>query len=211
MFDGLCGTDATAALDCNHDDPTAELIADAKEDGLVEIGTTTSIKGKGCTFSTSTTTPISGTDVAKRTRGTDCWTVLTDGGKDWVWDLSQYAHRHGGKSGPIIAICGTNGTQDFLNKHKRGYLAQMEAKGGVVLGLLSSNIPTGSSGTVTIPSTVITNATLASHNTATSCWTDLYGVVWRLVPVQCVVKHPLARSRCQAGMCLRGRDTGVSK
>ena len=52
-------------------------------------------------------------EVAKRNTQTECW-VAIDGG---VYDLTEWIRQHPGGSGSIRALCGTDGTDQFISQH----------------------------------------------------------------------------------------------
>ena len=52
-------------------------------------------------------------EVAKRNTQTECW-VAIDGG---VYDLTDWIRQHPGGSGSIRALCGTDGTDQFISQH----------------------------------------------------------------------------------------------
>lgn len=52
-------------------------------------------------------------EVAKRNTQTECW-VAIDGG---VYDLTDWIRQHPGGSGSIRALCGTDGTNQFISQH----------------------------------------------------------------------------------------------
>ena len=52
-------------------------------------------------------------EVAKRNTQTECW-VAIDGG---VYDHTDWIRQHPGGSGSIRALCGTDGTNQFISQH----------------------------------------------------------------------------------------------
>lgn len=65
----------------------------------------------------SATTPsakrYSMAQVKKHATPTDCWTAINGS----VYDLTTWIARHPGGSGPIIRLCGTNGSRAFMSQH----------------------------------------------------------------------------------------------
>lgn len=55
-------------------------------------------------------------DVQMHNTKADCWSAI--GGN--VYDLTSWVSRHPGGEGPIIGLCGTDGTTAFTNKHGNG-------------------------------------------------------------------------------------------
>lgn len=47
---------------------------------------------------------------------TSCYTVIQDS----VYDLTAWVNMHPGGKGAILSICGINGTEKFIKKHKGG-------------------------------------------------------------------------------------------
>jgi cytochrome b involved in lipid metabolism len=54
--------------------------------------------------------------VAKHAVSTDCWTAIGTSPTN-VYNLTPYISTHPGGVGTISALCGTNGTTAFTNKH----------------------------------------------------------------------------------------------
>lgn len=63
--------------------------------------------------STASLRTITMSEVRKHDVASDCWAVVN--GK--VYDLSTWVSEHPGGSGPIISLCGTDGTKAFENQH----------------------------------------------------------------------------------------------
>ncbi len=69
------------------------------------------------TNTTSTTTPTyTMSDVATRKDATSCYTIINN----YVYDLTMWVNMHPGGKGAILSICGVDGTEKFMNKHKGG-------------------------------------------------------------------------------------------
>lgn len=60
-----------------------------------------------------TTTGYSQSQVAQHASGTSCWTSISHN----VYDLTQWINQHPGGSGPILGLCGHDGTTAFLAQH----------------------------------------------------------------------------------------------
>ncbi len=79
------------------------------ENGAVTTDTTTG--------ETSTTTPsYTQTEVASHKDATSCYTVISGS----VYDLTMWVNMHPGGKGAILSLCGVDGTERFMNKHKGG-------------------------------------------------------------------------------------------
>ncbi len=52
-------------------------------------------------------------EVAKHASATDCWSVVSGN----VYDLTQWISQHPGGSGPIVGMCGKDGTAGFEGQH----------------------------------------------------------------------------------------------
>lgn len=69
------------------------------------------------TNTTSTTTPtFTLADVSKHTDITSCYSIINDS----VYDLTTWVNMHPGGSKAILSICGVDGTEKFMKKHKGG-------------------------------------------------------------------------------------------
>lgn len=83
---------------------------------VVENGSSTS------TVNTTTgeTTPGAKTftlvEVAKHTDVTSCYSVISGS----VYDLTMWINAHPGGKKAILSICGVDGTEKFMNKHRGG-------------------------------------------------------------------------------------------
>lgn len=62
---------------------------------------------------TQTTAGYTLAEVAKRNTQAECW-VAIDGG---VYDLTEWIRQHPGGSGAIRALCGLDGTSQFISQH----------------------------------------------------------------------------------------------
>lgn len=55
-------------------------------------------------------------DIATRKDASSCYTVISQD----VYDLTAFVNMHPGGKDKILSICGVDGTQTFMNKHKGG-------------------------------------------------------------------------------------------
>lgn len=79
------------------------------ENGAVTTDTTTG--------ETSTTTPsYTQAEIASHKDATSCYTVISGS----VYDLTMWVNMHPGGKGAILSLCGVDGTERFMNKHKGG-------------------------------------------------------------------------------------------
>lgn len=78
-----------------------------------ENGTSTTIN-----TSTGTETPGSPTitkaEVSAHKDAASCYSIISGS----VYDLTMWVNMHPGGKGPILSLCGTDGTDRFMNKHK---------------------------------------------------------------------------------------------
>lgn len=69
------------------------------------------------TGTTSTTTPTyTVSDVATHKDATSCYTVISGN----VYDVTLWVNLHPGGKGAILSLCGSDGTEKFMNQHKGG-------------------------------------------------------------------------------------------
>lgn len=58
--------------------------------------------------------------VAKHNKATDCWTVVGKG----VYNVTKWIPKHPGGKGPVVAMCGKNGTATFTGVHGKSAKAK---------------------------------------------------------------------------------------
>ena len=69
------------------------------------------------TGTTSTATPTyTLSDITSHKNATSCYSIINTS----VYDLTTWVNMHPGGKGAILSICGTNGTDAFMKKHKGG-------------------------------------------------------------------------------------------
>ena len=73
----------------------------------------------------STSLPLTSDEVKKHNSASDCWSII-DG---VVYDLSNWVDSHPGGSSRITAICGKDGTSNFLGQHNNSNSAKSRLKG----------------------------------------------------------------------------------
>lgn len=56
------------------------------------------------------------TDISTHGDASSCYTAISDS----VYDLTMWVNIHPGGKGAILSICGKDGTDAFINKHKGG-------------------------------------------------------------------------------------------
>lgn len=119
-IESMCGIDATAAFTGQHDGQRRP----AEELATFAIGTLRSSVAEGAgggglliAQTSSVTAPsakrYTRAQVRRHATPTDCWTII--GGS--VYNLTGWISRHPGGSGPIISLCGRDGTAAFTAKH----------------------------------------------------------------------------------------------
>jgi cytochrome b involved in lipid metabolism len=85
------------------------------------------------TGTTSTGTPtFSMTDVAAHKDASSCYSIVSGA----VYDLTMWVNMHPGGKGPILSMCGTDGTQAFMNQH-HGAPKQMAILARYQIGVLT--------------------------------------------------------------------------
>ena len=73
----------------------------------------------------STNLPLTSDEVKKHNSANDCWSII-DG---VVYDLTNWVDSHPGGSSRITAICGKDGTSNFLGQHNNSNSAKSRLKG----------------------------------------------------------------------------------
>ena len=73
----------------------------------------------------STNLPLTADEVKKHNSAGDCWSII-DG---VVYDLTNWVDSHPGGSSRITAICGKDGTSNFLGQHNNSNSAKSRLKG----------------------------------------------------------------------------------
>ncbi|MGA0079593.1 MAG: cytochrome b5 domain-containing protein [Candidatus Nanopelagicus sp.] len=73
----------------------------------------------------STNLPLTADEVKKHSSASDCWSII-DG---VVYDLTNWVGSHPGGSSRITAICGKDGTSNFLGQHSNSNSAKSRLKG----------------------------------------------------------------------------------
>ena len=73
----------------------------------------------------STNLPLTSDEVKKHNSANDCWSII-DG---VVYDLTNWVGSHPGGSSRITAICGKDGTSNFLGQHNNSNSAKSRLKG----------------------------------------------------------------------------------
>ena len=56
------------------------------------------------------------TEISSHKDGASCYSAING----QVYDLTAWVNMHPGGKGPILSICGNDGTEKFMNKHKGG-------------------------------------------------------------------------------------------
>lgn len=77
--------------------------------GEVTINTTTGTSTLG---SKSFTLP----EISSHDNATSCYSAING----QIYDLTAWVNMHPGGQGPILAVCGTDGTKKFMKEHKGG-------------------------------------------------------------------------------------------
>ncbi|MDA3036665.1 MAG: tetratricopeptide repeat protein [Actinomycetota bacterium] len=85
----------------------------------------------------STNLPLTSDEVKKHNSASDCWSII-DG---VVYDLTNWVDSHPGGSSRITAICGKDGTSNFLGQHNNSNSAKSRLKGFELGKLEAAAIP----------------------------------------------------------------------
>ena len=191
----MCGRDATASYVSQHSRESSPAKALAR----YLIGTLS-----GSSTPPPTTSTYTMTEVAAHNSATNCWSVVSGG----VYDLSTWGPNHPGGASVITAMCGKDGTAGFLGTHSGTSTKTANA----VAALASFKIGTLSGGSSTppppTPPTALGSYTLAqvaTHSTATDCWSAVSSSVYNLTAW--IGQHPGGQSTIIA-MC--GKDATAS-
>jgi len=76
-----------------------------------------SITTNSITGATSTTTPTyTLADISSHNNASSCYSIVSNS----VYDLTMWVNIHPGGKGAILSLCGHDGTDAFMNKHKGG-------------------------------------------------------------------------------------------
>ena len=184
----MCGRDATASYVSQHSRESSPAKALAR----YLIGTLS-----GSSTPPPTTSTYTMTEVAAHNSATNCWSVVSGG----VYDLSTWGPNHPGGASVITAMCGKDGTAGFLGTHSGTSTKTANA----VAALASFKIGTLSGGSSTppppTPPTALGSYTLAqvaTHSTATDCWSAVSSSVYNLTTW--IGQHPGGQSTILA-MC----------
>ena len=127
---------------------------------------------------------------------TNCWTIIL--GK--VYNLTKWIASHPGGSEAIIELCGRNGTSDFLEGH-RGDPAAAAQLASFKIGVYKA------SGTTPAPTKTYTMAQVATHKTASNCWSIVGSYVYNLT--KWIPLHPGGQAQIKA-MCGKDASAGFS-
>ena len=116
-------TESASAEPSQTMDPMESETMDPMETESTEETESAEPESSASPTATATSTPSSSpsqsaagytlAEVAKRNTQTECW-VAIDGG---VYDLTDWIRQHPGGSGSIRALCGTDGTNQFISQH----------------------------------------------------------------------------------------------
>lgn len=107
----------------------------------------------------------------------NCWSAVN--GK--VYNLTKWIAKHPGGSGVIKSMCGKDATAAFKSEH--GLSGKPASKlAAYKVGALAKAKPTATATATPTPTTggTLNAALVATHNTATNCWSIVNGNVYNL-------------------------------
>lgn len=76
---------------------------------------TSSVAASTTEATSATSTSYTLSQVATHNTAQDCWTTISGG----VYNLTAWITEHPGGEGPILSICGKDGTSAFLRQHSQ--------------------------------------------------------------------------------------------
>lgn len=169
----MCGLNSTASFNAQHSGSGTAIASLAP----YKIGT---FKAATVTTKYYTLTQVK----AHKTRS-NCWTIIS--GK--VYNLTKWIAAHPGGSEAIIELCGRIGTEDFLDGHQ-GDKAAIAALAPYKIGVYKKS--------VTVVVKKYTLAQVATHKTASNCWSVVGSNVYNLT--KWIALHPGGQAQIKA-MC----------
>ena len=86
----------------------------APQEYVVTTPTGSSIINKATGEVTQQVKKYSMVDISSHNNATSCYVAINDS----VYDLTAWVNLHPGGTSKILSICGTDGTEKFMNKHK---------------------------------------------------------------------------------------------
>jgi cytochrome b involved in lipid metabolism len=198
IIDGVCGKDGTSTFYSKHSGAvsskqgvlSAYLIG--TQSGYVPVAlpaavTIAALGGAG---------EYTMADVALHSTSGDCWSAI--GGA--VYGLSTWIPVHPGGSGVVIAMCGADGTASYSGKHG-GSGSAAAILGKIRIGSLVS-VKKAAVG-------MFSTTDVATHKTATDCWSVVNGVVYDLTAW--IGQHPGGSSVIKAMCGIDGTDMYLGK
>ena len=142
---------------------------------------------------TPTPTDTSGTgitvaQVATHNKATDCWIII----KSDVYDLTSYIQQHPGGAGVLTNLCGIDATSAFESQHA-SQMAPASALAALKIGRIgevptTTPTPTPTKTTPKPTAKTYTSAQVATHKTASDCWSIINKKVYNLTSY--VSSHP---------------------
>jgi cytochrome b involved in lipid metabolism len=175
VIEAMCGIDATTSYTAKHGTNTKAATALAS----FKIGTLTG--------ASTLATPVAATSpmvkrftfkqIHRHQYASNCWTAVN--GK--VYNLTPWTKKHANRKTFVKVMCGRNGTRSY-NKASGGVAKsdrnQKRYKIGVIATKATAATPTAA--TAPAASGLYTAAQVATHATATDCWSIVSGGVYNL-------------------------------
>ncbi len=199
IITSLCGTNATAMFTGKHgaDARAKSFLAKYRIGALAATPAVTPSKSASATPSatasvtpsasastSAATTVLTAAVVATHNSAKDCWAIINKN----VYNLTAWIPAHPGGSALITALCGTDGTVAFTQKHgKAGTPNRTLAQ--FMIGVIGAAPTTTATPTPSAAaSTVYKAADVQSHKTATDCWVAINGSVYDVT--DWITRHP---------------------
>jgi len=136
----------------------------------------------------TTGTGITVAQVATHNKATDCWIII----KSDVYDLTSYIQQHPGGAGVLTNLCGKDATSAFESQHA-SQMAPASALAALKMGRIgevptTTPTPTPTKTTPKPTAKSYTAAQVATHKTASDCWSIINKKVYNLTSY--VSSHP---------------------
>jgi len=118
----LAGTDGTAAFAAVHNQ---NMLEDFEEDkkGILQVSTSLTTPVSAVSNSTSTDKRVVTLEELKEhSKPEDCWVAF----HGEVYNMTHFSETHPGGAHLILDVAGSDGTEKFMNVHKKGKLRLVE-------------------------------------------------------------------------------------
>jgi cytochrome b involved in lipid metabolism len=191
----MCGSDGTAMFTGKHGSSASAL----STLGQFQIGFLDSVQVPATvtTASGPIVNVITARSVMTHRTAKNCWTIVNGN----VYNLTPWTKRHASHKTFVKAVCGKNGSAVFNKANGSKAKANKKLK-RFLIGKVGRPVATTTTSTATGTYTL---ADVATHNTASNCWSAVNGGVYDLT--KWIPLHP-GGSGVIVGMC--GKDGSAS-